>query len=96
MKNQLIPITRFRSDSDFYEPTLVPLGFKHRYLVKSRKGGEHGYYTNGDNQGFSWRHDLEGIVKYCGGMPIIQIDDGSLFVIRNTCSFLYECWKGLP
>ena len=94
MTNQLIPLTRCSDEPDVFEPTLVNHGFQYRQLVKAPTmgGTQGGYHTKHDHQGFSWRHDLDGKVRRCGGMPVIQLDDGGLFAVNNANTFIRACW----
>ena len=93
MKNQLIPLTACNTTGGEYEPALVGHGFKYRQLVKA-DGLKNSFHTKHDHQGFSFRRDLEGLVHECGGMPIIEIDDGGLFAIKNADTVLLTDLNG--
>lgn len=93
MKNQLIPLTASTNTSGEYEPALVAHGFQYRQLVKA-DGLENSFHTKNDHQGFSFRRDLDGLVHRCGGMPIIQLDDGGLFAVKNADSVLSKDLAG--
>jgi hypothetical protein len=97
MKNQLFPITRSANEPDYFEPALVHHGHQYRQLVQAPTlgGTQGGYHTKNDHQGFSWRHDLDGKVREQNGRPIIELDDGSLFLIGTPSGFLAGIWTDL-
>ena len=45
--------------------------------------------------GFGWRADLDGLVRRCGGMPIIEIDDGGIFAVQHPDDFMWSIWNNL-
>lgn len=91
MKNQLIPITVCNETPGEYEPTLVGHGFQYRQLVAVDEK-KNSFCTKHDHQGFSFRRDLDGMVHRCGGMPVIEIDDGGLFAVKNAGAALAPGW----
>lgn len=90
MKNELISLAASSMNSGEYEPAGTAHGHKPRQLVKATEGG---YHTKHDNQGFSWRRDLNGLVHRCGGMPVIELDDGGLYAVRNADQWLLDIWS---
>jgi hypothetical protein len=91
MKNQLIPLTACPNSQDEYQPALISHGYKYRSLERVKTGG---YRTRHDHQGFSFRRDLKGLVHRCDGLPIIEIDDGGLFAVRNADTSLVTDLSG--
>ena len=88
MKNKLVPLTPCSSNPGEYEPSLVSDGFKFRHLVRD----DGGLYTEDDHQGWSFRRDLVGLVRECGGLPIVQLDDGGVFAVQHPTKGLLSCW----
>lgn len=84
MKNQLIPIEP-SNDGETWQPSLVEMGYQHQQLVEAPEGGLH---TKTDHQGFSFRRDLKGLVRECGGMPIIETDEGEIYAVKNAADIL--------
>jgi hypothetical protein len=78
MKNKLVPLTPCSSNPVEYEPSLVSDGFKFRHLQQ--------------DQGFSFRRDLVGLVREVGGLPIVQLDDGGVFAVQHPTKGLLNCW----
>jgi len=77
--NKLVPLTACDSRGGEYEPSLIPSGFKFRHLQQ-------------DDQGFSFRRDLIGLVREVGGLPIVQLDDGGVFAVQHPDEFMRRCW----
>ena len=76
--NKLVPLTACDSTPGEYEPALIPSGFKFRHLQQ--------------DQGFSFRRDLVGLVREVGGLPIVQLDDGGVFAVQHPTKGLLSCW----
>lgn len=86
MKNRLIPLTKTNKG---YEPVLVGHGHIYRTLVKAPEGGR---CTKHDHQGFSFRRDLHGKVVRCEHLPVIEIDDGSVYAVMDPDNLIRSCW----
>jgi hypothetical protein len=84
--NKLVPLTTCDSTPGEFEPALIPSGFKFRRLVAG------GLTTADDHQGWSFRRDLVGLVRECGGLPIVQLDDGGVFAVQHPDEFMRRCW----
>jgi hypothetical protein len=87
--NKLVPLTACDSRGGEYEPSLIPSGFKFRHLQQDDAGGG---LTTADDQGFSFRRDLIGLVREVGGLPIVQLDDGGVYAVQHPDEGLLSCW----
>lgn len=90
MQNKLIPLTVCPESPGEYQPALVPDGYQYRRLVRRRApdGSSDGFSTEHDDQGFRFRNDLDGFVRGCGAMRIIELDSGELFAVQNPHEML--------
>ena len=93
MKNQLIPLTGCNNTKGEFEPSLIPSGFKYDSLVPVDEL-TNSLQTKFAGEGFSFRRDLIGKVHKCGGLPIIELDSGALFAVRNPSKTLQTDLSG--
>lgn len=89
MKNQLIPICPSDSTPGEYQPALRPHGSQLRQLVT---GADRELVTKHDHQGFTLRSDLAGVVHQCGGLPLVELDDGGLYAVQAADETIAASW----